>query len=42
MEMEILRKLASSVGDVVGLILGEELPVPAEQVMERYPYYFIN
>ncbi len=41
MEIEILNSLVSSVNDMVGLILGEELPIPVEQVIREYPYCLI-
>ena len=40
--MEVILRLASSVNDVLALILGEEFPTPVEQVMQRYPYLFIR
>ena len=40
--MQALLRLASSVGDVVDLVLGEEYKSPATQVMEKYPYLFIR
>ena len=39
--MEVIQRLASAVGDVVVLILGEDLPVPVEQAIKQYPYLFI-
>ena len=39
--MEVILRLASSIDDVLGLILGEELPAPVEQIMGQYPYLFI-
>ncbi len=42
MEIEILNSLVSSVNDVVGLILGERLPSPVEQVMGQYPIHYVD
>ena len=39
--MEITQRLASAVGDVVSLFLGEDLPVPVEQTIKQYPHLFI-
>ena len=38
--MEIILRLASSVDDVLDLILGEGLPSPVEKTMGQYPYVF--
>ena len=39
--MEVILKLASSIDDVLGLILGEEFPSTVEQTMKQFPYLFI-
>ncbi len=39
--MEVIQRLASSVGDVLDLILGEEFPAPMEQTMKQYPHLFV-
>ncbi len=39
--MEITQRLASAVGDVVALFLGEDLLVPVEQTIKQYPHLFI-
>lgn len=39
--MEVIQRLASSVGDLFGLILGEQFPTPVEQIMKQYPHLFI-
>ena len=40
--MEVMQRLVSAVGDMVALILGKNLPVPAEQTIKQYPYLFIG
>jgi hypothetical protein len=42
MEIAALNSLVSLVNDVVDLILGEELPIPVEQVMGKYLVYCIH
>jgi len=39
--MEVIQRLASAVGDVVALFLGEDLSIPVEQAIKQYPYLFI-
>ena len=38
--METILKLASSIDDVLDLLLGEGFPAPAEEVFGKYPYLF--
>ncbi len=36
--MNVLEKLASSLNDALYLILGEDLPIPADKHIGLYPY----
>jgi len=40
--MVVMLKLASSMGDVLNLILGEGFTTPTPQAMEQYPNLFIR
>ena len=40
--METILRVASSVDDVLNLILGEQFPTPVELTIEKYPYLFIH
>ena len=40
--MAPIVKLASSLDDVLAMILEEECPIQSEQVMAQYPYLFIH
>lgn len=40
--MEELKKLAASVDNLFGLLMGEDFATPAEQILEKYPSLYLR